>query len=130
MTKFQLEYYQKKITMMRILILEHDRKIYTNQHICDVNTIHRTLDTFDNNYGLVRRNMNVLDMLRTLKTRSDHQGGGLLTVFSQITLYTFTLCIRLRTELRLPSLDGYKDVYIVKYLTRIDVGEDNNDIEN
>jgi hypothetical protein len=87
---------------------------YTNQHICDINSM-TTLGEIDNNYGTSTTKLRLLDTLKKIENNAQSKH-----VFQTITIYVFQLCFSLRKELGLPIFeDKVKDTYIVKYFTRV-----------
>jgi len=108
---------------------------YTNQHICDVNSMTtlgqraftpsttnlvgdlRSPDKFgdiDNNYGNSNTKLRLLDTLKKIEHNEQSK-----YVFQTITIYVFQLCCSLRKDLGLPIFDDrVKDTSIVKYFTR------------
>ena len=85
---------------------------YTNQHICDVNSM--TIGDIDNNYGNSNTKLRLLDMLTKIENNAQSK-----SVFQTITFYVFQLCCSLRKELGLPIFENkVKDTYIVKYFRR------------
>lgn len=86
---------------------------YVNQHICDVNYIHTSVNNFDNNYGMYENKLRLLDLLTKLENK------GQLSIFQTITYYVFNLCCSCREELDLMIFeDAEKDNMIVKYGTK------------
>ena len=100
---------------------------YTNQHICDVNSM-ATLGEIDNKYGTTRYSNNhpansvvchnvTLRLLDTLKNIENNAQSK--SVFQTMTIYVFQLCLSVRKELGLPRFeDTEKDASIAKYFTR------------
>lgn len=98
------------------VILDFYDYFYTKEHICDINTIHSSLGKFDNNYGLGEHKIDILDMIKDIPTVPNKNS---ISVFSEITIYTFILCLQYRTVLNLNVYEGKKDEYLSKYFTRI-----------
>jgi len=86
---------------------------YTNQHICDINSM-TTFGEIDNNYGTSTTKLRLLDTLKKIEHNEQNK-----YVFQTITIYVFQLCFSLRKDLGLPIFeDKVKDTNIVKYFTR------------
>ena len=86
---------------------------YTNQHICDVNSM-ATFGEIDNKYGTTDVTLRLLDTLKNIENNAERK-----SVFQTITIYVFQLCLSVRKELGLPMFeDTEKDASIAKYFTR------------
>ena len=87
---------------------------YTNQHICDINSM-TTLGQIDNNYGTSNTKLRLLDALKKIEHNAQSK-----SVFQTITIYVFQLFCDIRKELGLHIFeDVEKDTYIVKYFSRV-----------
>jgi hypothetical protein len=101
-------------SQMKQVIEDFYDYFYTNQHICDINSM-TTLGEIDNNYGTSTTKLRLLDTLKKIENNAQSKH-----VFQTITIYVFQLCFSLRKELGLPIFeDKVKDTYIVKYFTRV-----------
>jgi hypothetical protein len=86
---------------------------YINQHICDINYM-RTLGEIDNNYGIGKDKLRLLDILKKIENNDKFK-----SLFKRITIYVFQLCCSVRKTLGLKIFeDTEKDTSIVKYFTR------------